>query len=508
LGLSLGTSEDFDIPEYTRRGGVAYSDDLVWLAFATIRSTQNLENVRITDPWFMGEVFNESWSLLCPSALAPDALDQVSHIWISHEHPDHLHFPTLKAIPAEQKARITLLYQQHFSPRVVQALRALGFRAVQELSLGRWQALDAGVSVLCGSVGTVDSWLAVRAAGVTVLNVNDCILTPTLLQTMVSRIGPVDTLLMQFSIANWAGNPEETSVAKSAEVLDRMRLCIERLRPRVTIPFASFVYFSHTENRHMNAWVNTPDTVVQALSDSPTQLQFLYNGDSWSSDRSHNGKNSKKSGARTFVADVTDTADVADVVCTHGDPLERYRTAFAQIESLPFRSHPSVPLEELLPLGQQLIAQVRASFPRLLLRRAVPLFLYLDDLQTGLCFDLGAGHIEGVNRPRHSCDMALGSQALQFALRFPWGFSTLEVSGRYTLLNPDSSGLALYLCHVFATDIHPGQAWRRFFAARTWRFCWSKKTELLGRLRNYNPLGHDIRKGAPVANSLPPLPRS
>ena len=447
----------------------------------------------LTDPWFMGEVFNESWSLLCPSALAPDALDQVSHIWISHEHPDHLHFPTLKAIPAEHKARITLLYQQHFSPRVVQALRALGFRAVQELPLGRWQTLGAGVSVLCGSVGTVDSWLAVRAAGVTVLNVNDCILTPTLLQTMVSQIGPVDALLMQFSIANWAGNPQEASVAKSAEVLDRMRLCIERLRPRVTIPFASFVYFSHTENRHMNAWVNTPDTVVQALSDSPTQLQFLYNGDRWSSHRSHKSKNSEKS---------------TDAVCTHGDPLERYRTAFAQIESLPFRSHPRVRLEELLPLGQQLIAQVRASFPRLVLRRAAPLFLYIDDLHSAVCFDLRTGHIETVNRPRHSCDMALGSQALQFAFRFPWGFSTLEVSGRYTLLNPDSNDLALYLCHVFATDMHPSQAWRRFFAARTWRFCWSKKTELLSRLRNYKPLRHDMRKGAPLANPLPPLPRS
>ena len=447
----------------------------------------------LADPWFMGEVFNESWSLLCPSALTPDALDRVSHIWISHEHPDHLHFPTLKAIPAEQKARITLLYQQHFSPRVVQALRALGFRAVQELALGRWQELGAGGSVLCGSVGTVDSWLAVRAAGVTVLNVNDCILTPTLLQTMVSQIGPVDALLMQFSIANWVGNPEERSVTKSTEVLERMRLCIERLRPRVTIPFASFVYFSHTENRHMNTWVNTPEMVVQALTDSPTQLQFLYNGDSWACHTSENKEDSKESG---------------DVVRTHGDPLERYRTAFSQIESLPFRSHPSVPLEELLPLGQQLIAQVRASFPRLVLRRAAPLLLYIDDLHLAVCFDLRAGHIETVDRPRPNCDMALGSQALQFAFRFPWGFSTLEVSGRYILLNPDSNDLALYLCHVFATDMHPRQAWRRFFAARTWRFYWSKKTELFGRLRNYNPLCRDMRKGAPLANSLPPFPRS
>jgi hypothetical protein len=49
-------------------------------------------------------------------------LQGVTHIWIFHEHPDHLHFPTLKAIPAEQKSQITLLYQEHFSSRMCRAL--------------------------------------------------------------------------------------------------------------------------------------------------------------------------------------------------------------------------------------------------------------------------------------------------------------------------------------------------------------------------------------------------
>lgn len=103
----------------------------------------------LTDPWFTGEVFNESWTLLCPSLLTPTALQGVTHIWISHEHPDHLHFPTLKAIPAEQKANITLLYQRHFSTRVFEALTRLGFREVIELPLGRWFDLGGGVSVRC-----------------------------------------------------------------------------------------------------------------------------------------------------------------------------------------------------------------------------------------------------------------------------------------------------------------------------------------------------------------------
>jgi len=83
--------------------------------------------VLCADPWFFGEAFNESWSLVCEPAAISTNLQGVTHIWMSHEHPDHLHFPTLKAIPNEQKAQITLLYQEHFSSRMCRALSNLGF---------------------------------------------------------------------------------------------------------------------------------------------------------------------------------------------------------------------------------------------------------------------------------------------------------------------------------------------------------------------------------------------
>jgi UDP-MurNAc hydroxylase len=58
----------------------------------------------LTDPWFMGEAFNESWALISKPSMTPDALKAATHIWISHEHPDHLDFATLKNIPAEDRA--------------------------------------------------------------------------------------------------------------------------------------------------------------------------------------------------------------------------------------------------------------------------------------------------------------------------------------------------------------------------------------------------------------------
>jgi hypothetical protein len=205
----------------------------------------------------------------------------------------------------------------------------------------------------------------------------------------------------------------------------------------------------------MNAWINTPDRVCKQLSGAPTQLQFLYNGDSWSSQ---------------------------DGFCVHGDPRERYRADFQKITALPYQSHPSCPRAELIALGQRLVDEVRPHFPRFLLRKTAPVHFYLVDVDAVIRFDLRQGTVEAEQRVKDNCDIALHSQALWFAFKFPWGFSTLEVSGRYTRINFKVNTLALYLCHLSSSDIHFQGLGRRLLQRRVWSFCWTKRHEVLDRL--------------------------
>ena len=407
------------------------------------------------DPWFMGDAFNESWSLLCEPAMTPASLQGVTHIWISHEHPDHLHFPTLKAIPAEQKAKIILLYQEHFSSRMYRALGNLGFRQVVELPLARWYDLDNETSVLCSSVGTIDSLLAVRSRGVTVLNMNDCVLSPFAAKAISEYIGTVDVLLTQFSIACWVGNPGEADVAARHEVIERMRNYADAFQPRVMIPFASFVYFSHRENRYMNRWVNTPDYVCEQLKDVKCNVQFLYNGDSWSSKEGFS---------------------------VNEDPLDRYRRDFGTLAERHYTSHASASLAELIDLGRKLVKNVRAAFPGIVLRMAAPIHFFVVDLGIAVRLDLHGGVVEANQRSKMECDMALGSQALWYAFKFPWGFGALDVSGRYEVLNPQMNRRALYLCHLYGTDISFKGLFHRLMQGRVWRFLWTKRHEILDRL--------------------------
>jgi UDP-MurNAc hydroxylase len=409
----------------------------------------------LSDPWFMGEAFNESWALVSEPFLKPTALKTVTHIWISHEHPDHLDFSTLKAIPADDKANITLLYQRHFSSRVLRALAKLGFRAVLELPLGRWVEISNGVSLMCWSVGTIDSLLAVRSGGAVILNVNDCIINNMAARAIAKRVGAVDVLLTQFSFANWAGNPEDADIIAPRQKLREMRTYIQHFKPRVTIPFASFVYFCHEENRFMNAWSNRPDFVCEQLRDTPTRVQFLYNGDSWSSQTGFQ---------------------------LNGDPIERYRADYNNIPRLLYRAHGACPLEQILDFGTSLVAKVRPRFKWFLLRKATPVYFYVYDIAQAICFDLRAGIVRANGRRQSECDIELGSQALWYAFKYPWGFGTLEVSGRYKLINRNVNKRALYLCHIYSSAFDSNGKWGSLLAPRSLSFWWSKRQEVFGRL--------------------------
>jgi hypothetical protein len=141
-------------------------------------------------------------------------------------------------------------------------------------------------------------------------------------------------------------------------------------------------------------------------------------------------------------------------------------------------------LSEILELGRKLVKNVRAVFPNILLRLSSPIYFYLVDLGTTLRFDLYGGLVEVDQRSKQGCDMALGSQALWYAFKFPWGFGTLDVSGRYEVLNPKMNRRALYLCHLYSSDMSFKGMFRRLTQGRAWRFLWSKRQEIFDRLIN------------------------
>ena len=146
--------------------------------------------------------------------MRPEDWFGVTHLWFSHEHPDHFSPTTLRGIPEAAQARITALYQVTADGKVAGFCRGLGFRDVIELAPGRWHALAPGVELRCEPWSPGDSWLAIRTPEATLVNLNDCAINEAEQVAQVRAIvGRVDLLATQFSISAWDGNPGDDATA-------------------------------------------------------------------------------------------------------------------------------------------------------------------------------------------------------------------------------------------------------------------------------------------------------
>jgi CMP-N-acetylneuraminate monooxygenase len=98
-----------------------------------------------TDPWLVGSAFCNGWWLAHSSpADAFDVLNECDFIYISHNHPDHLHAETLHYVRKD----IPILTADFVSGSTVRYLRDLGFQKIHSLSFTeKWVAEDASVAI-------------------------------------------------------------------------------------------------------------------------------------------------------------------------------------------------------------------------------------------------------------------------------------------------------------------------------------------------------------------------
>ncbi|MEM7532716.1 MAG: MBL fold metallo-hydrolase [Chloroflexota bacterium] len=382
----------------------------------------------ISDPWLFGSAFNNGWDLLCETKFTIDDFEQqgITHLWFSHEHPDHFAPPVLKQIPAHVRQNITVLFQTTEDQKVLRYCRVLGFQTV-ELPVHGWYELTPDLRVMCGKIPFFDSWLLIEAGETKILNANDCVVDGEGIASEIARYtGAVDVLLTQFSYANWEGNPDELElrVASAAEKLRRVKLQVETFTPTYVIPFASFVYFSHEENFFCNDAINTirdAHTFIHTQTDVIPVV--LYPDDCWTVGASHDNETS----LRAYDADY----DLSQKLLRQTDSVT--------LDTLVTLSHDYI---------QRMSAQNSRFFIKLLslppLRYFEPLRLALTDLKKVVLFDMTQGlqvvhDIDEYSLDEYSldeyspddADIFLSSESLAYIFQFDWGFDTLTVNGRF-----------------------------------------------------------------------------
>ena len=234
----------------------------------------------LSDPWFEGSAFNKGWNLLyeTKNLQVKNILNRISHIWISHEHPDHFSVQFFKKYSQIIRDRsIKIIFQKTRDKRVLDFLKNLSLDC-EELVFNRTKSLSKQFSVTCIKDGFYDSALLVECESDKILNLNDCVIeTPAKLHKLATKVGELDILLTQFSFAAWKGGKNNKKWRDDAakEKLETIALQVEYLRPKIVVPFASFVYFSNSENSYLNDAINRPQNICDRLKNKSTSVVVM-----------------------------------------------------------------------------------------------------------------------------------------------------------------------------------------------------------------------------------------
>lgn len=362
--------------------------------------------VLMIDPWLEGRVFNNGWDLISQTQFKFEDFDKVTHIWFSHEHPDHFFPPNLNRISEAHRKNITVLFQETIDKRVINYCKKIGFKHVIELKPDTFEVLSPDLKVMCELYQEGDSWILIKSKDYTIFNTNDCGIRDKFAADKIQQqVGKIDLLLTQFSYAYWAGNIEDREFRRKVadDKLEGLKFQVDVFNPEIVVPIASFVWFCHEENFYLNDEVNRPQKVVDFINNrTKAKAVLLYPGESYWPNKEHDSASS----------------------------INKYNTDFERImlgENLV--KGQSVAEEELKIQAKNFVVNLERNF-KIWTKLLTPTNIWITDYNKSFQMSLEKGLSE-IDLNCEECDASLSSESLLFNFKFPWGNDTLGINGRY-----------------------------------------------------------------------------
>ncbi len=363
----------------------------------------------LTDPWYMGTAFNDAWKLFPAPNWNNSMLDEIQYLWISHEHPDHFHIPTLKSFPQDFKDRVILLFQKNNTDKMPNAFKRLGFKNVRTFNNRTIYPLTDQTSIYISQIGQMDSSLAVINAGTTILNLNDCEANSVDCKNFKSDLGKISMVFNQFSMAGYNGfyDYEKHLPETAATIVNNMLENHRDLGVDVTVPFASNIYFCTEDNKYMNNFGNTPRKVYDRFMKENLKMIVLY---------------------------ADDTVDT-EKLQTHSS--EQALSKFDELYSNGHKEIDTPPIIELAKIKEAVKArseQLHTKFPKWFMKKLQPVNIKIPDLDktVTLCLDDGTVSETGAGQ---DFDLVIFSQPLFFSFNTLWGVQTMGVGARFRIKN-------------------------------------------------------------------------
>ncbi|SFD62731.1 hypothetical protein [Massilia yuzhufengensis] len=246
----------------------------------------------VSDPWLGGEVQAGAWGLIDGTDRSASVLETLNaagvpiYIWCSRAQPDHLSLPFLRRLRAELRGIATFLYRPGRDRRIVDELRRLRL-PVAQCRDGVPVGLSGDLRLTALANGDGDTACLISCGGRNILNLGDrALASAAACQSAAARVGQlaprVDLLLTGFGSMGWCGNPEQYALREAAAkaAVERLALQVERFRPKLVVPIASFARFARADNLWLNGGRIAPAELLEhtRLEQVRSVIRFLAPG--------------------------------------------------------------------------------------------------------------------------------------------------------------------------------------------------------------------------------------
>ncbi|XP_071962455.1 cytidine monophosphate-N-acetylneuraminic acid hydroxylase-like [Antedon mediterranea] len=227
--------------------------------------------VMFTDPWLTGPAFARSWWLLHePPADWLDQLSSADLIYISHLHPDHLSYPTLKCL-SERNPNIPIYVGDTSMPVFCKLGRSgVKLNNINILKIGSWHEVNKDLRFMIMMDGVhpeMDTCLLVDYKGHLVLNTVDCASPnarslPTNIDLLLSDFaGGATCYPLCFSGGSYTENWKREYVKfERNKLLYYKCQVIKEVNPKVFCPIAGYFLEAHPADKYIkeNNFRNNP----------------------------------------------------------------------------------------------------------------------------------------------------------------------------------------------------------------------------------------------------------
>lgn len=244
------------------------------LGHATLMIKENGVPLIATDPWLIGSAYWRSWWLeKYPSKEEIEDVRQSKNVYVTHSHPDHFHYPSLRHI-----GRRTILHPRFSRYDVPDFLQENGFES-NILEPWEWKQIGESARAVSVPVPIDDSILIIETPRATVINFNDSNPRPNFLRLIRDKLiakNKAVIVLKSYSPASIATSMYREG--KASPMKDKndyavtARTMAEAVGATHFVPFASQVFFSRNDSTWANQTKVTYEDLKQFWGDSPVQL--------------------------------------------------------------------------------------------------------------------------------------------------------------------------------------------------------------------------------------------